>query len=191
MIPRRKLLPAAWLRAGPLPGGSISLSRRPCSGAEAALSEVIVGLNDLAQTLLGGPVPAIGVRMVPFHKFLIPCLDLVQGRGRRQIERIKGLLFQRTRLSPRFCGFRALMARSLIKKAKTIAKRRTLAGARGEMRAKGGFGSIYAKAPGRAVACQGIALESRDFGIAHAFEEIIALVELANMRFAEPGILLA
>lgn len=59
------------------------------------------------------------------------------------------------------------------------------------MRAKGGFGSVYPKSPGRAVARQGLPLESRDLGIAHALEEVITLVELANMSFAEPAILLA
>src|SRR5690606_37552821 len=116
-------------------------------------------------------------------------LDLVQGCGRREPERIERLLLHSARLPPRFRLFPGLRMGCLVKKAKRIAKRRCPAEPCLERRSEGGIRGIDAKVPGRPVAGQSLLLEGGDIVIAHSLEEVVAPVELANMLLAEPDVL--
>ena len=55
-----------------------------CSNsAESGLLEVIIGLDDLAQLVFRGAIPAIGVGVMAFHQLLEPRLDVGAGGVRR------------------------------------------------------------------------------------------------------------
>ena len=59
-------------------------------------------MDDLDQTILGGSVAAIGIRMVSFYQLLEPHFHLLRGRVDIETERVEGLTFSvadRARLS--------------------------------------------------------------------------------------------
>src|SRR5208337_3675441 len=66
-----------------LAGGSHSFSIAapgPDALAGARRPQIIIGLDDLAQTILAGTVAAIGIRMVALHQSLETHLNIVCGR---------------------------------------------------------------------------------------------------------------
>ena len=72
---------------------SIELGRS--ASDEPCLFQIVIGLDDFAQLVLGALVAAVGVGVVAFDQLLEARLDLGLRRRRREIERIQRLWLQR------------------------------------------------------------------------------------------------
>src|SRR5581483_4992058 len=118
--------------------------------------------------------------MEPFHKFLIPRLDLVQGGVMRQLQRV-----HRGDLKPRQLTFGPAGLAIFILFAEyrmaVMKIERCLTGAR--------LGAPLAHRPGGTVAEQRFFAELFDVAIVHALEEIPCLIVGAGMGGAEENII--
>src|SRR5580698_7903585 len=152
--------------------------RRGRSG-QAGGAQHSIGLNHLFQTLFGAPVAAICVGMEPFHKFLIPRLDLDQGGVVRQLQRV-----HRGDLKPRQLAFRAARLAIFIVLAEY---RMAVMKMRGALTGPD-LGAAPAQRPGGAVAENRFLAELFDIAVVHALEEIPCLVVRPGMGGAEEKI---
>src|SRR6185312_10033396 len=117
--------------------------------------------------------------MEPLHKFLIPRLDLVQGGGWFQLERIES-----SELQARYLALRTAWRLGLC----------VLIAAEGAVEFEAGERIVqtcraFSEWPGRPVAGDGVVAEAFDFALAHALEVVPRLVMGAGMGKAEPQML--
>src|SRR4051812_34938354 len=71
-----------------LPRGEKAVSR---GSAKACGFQIVIGLNDLAQPVLGGAIAAIRIGMVALHQGLETRLDLGAGSAELEAERVERL----------------------------------------------------------------------------------------------------
>src|SRR6185312_8453006 len=153
--------------------------RRRRRSGQAGGAQHAIGLDPLFQTLFGAPVAAVRVGMEPFHKFLIPRLDLVQGGVMRQLERVHRGDLQARQLTFGTAGLAVLILLAEYRMA-VMKIERCLAGT--------GPGAALAHRPGGAMTEQCLLAELFDVVVVHALEEIPRLIVRAGVRRAEEKI---
>src|SRR5262245_13353685 len=175
---------------------AIALLRRSRSGAAASAEadrlEIIVGLDDLPQALLGGAIAAIGVGVVALHQRLEPRLDLLRGGIRIEAQRVERLALGVARHA--VLGWPPRRARAgsfaeLVEHPERIVgvgKFRTEAGGMGARRRSA---AIHTYLPGRTMPDDRLLLVASDVVGAHPGKEIVRVVVLAHVVEAEPPVL--
>src|SRR3954470_7003133 len=143
-------------------------------------AEHAIGLDDLLQTLLGAPIAAVCVGMIPLHEFLISRLYLLQRRGSVKVQYIQ-CAFLHTRHATLWRSWSRLLGR-VPENAKVVLKRRgSLALARPS--------PAFAQRPGRAVSDHGGISKCIDLTFAHPAEVVPGFIMVARMFQAEPEML--
>ncbi len=167
-----------------------------CSGrlrsrsAVADRLEVVVGLDDFAQLVLGRAVAAVRIRMMALHQRLEPCLHILGRRVGIEPERVERLALgvaHAARLRP--LGTAARAATEVAKYAERIDGVGEFRLEARRMRACGRPPAVHAHLPGRTMPDHRVLLIARDVVGAHPGEEIIAVIVLPHVLKAEPPIL--
>src|SRR5262249_14402825 len=163
------------------------------ASAETHRFEIVIGLNDLAQPVFAGTIAAIGVRMMALDQGLEADLDLNGGRPPLEAGRV-GRPSSGIGDAPAAAPAQILAA-TRAGGTKVAEQTERIVGAfevglePRRMRARAWAAAVHAHLPGRAVAEHRLFLIAGDVGLAHAGEEIIRMIVLADMSEAEAPVL--
>src|SRR5262249_41106848 len=151
-----------------------SQASEPCASDEARLLEIVIGLDDFPQLVLGPLVTPVGIGVMALHQLLEAVLDGGAIRTLGEVQRLQRLLLQGLQSARRF-GLVA--AKALLEKGVRIREGATEAALfLGTMDVAGSPG-----APSRPVADDGILLEGLHLRRAPALEVVVRGVKLPHM----------
>ncbi len=162
--------------------------REPVWSDQPGLFQIVIGLDDFAQLVLGARIAAVEVGVVQFHLLLEPRLDHLARGGNLKIERLQGLAFERLERAPAGLGLRPF-ACTPGEEIVRIVHTPTLAGLLVHVGARAVRPGIGTCLPGGPMADDAVFLIGRDLVVAPALEIIVRGVELADVVHAEEVIL--
>src|SRR5205085_689960 len=146
-----------------------------------------VGLNDVPQLVLAGPVAAVGVGMMTFHQNLEPRLDIAGARARFQPEHVERLAFGIAHDAA--LGRMALLeprSPAVLEQSERIVRVELPIGVLGAGRR--GALAVDPDLPGWTMAGDGFLLVPGDRVFAHSGKKIVRMIVLAHVMQAEAPI---
>src|SRR5262245_10613612 len=176
---------------------NFQLPLRPVTWAggssEAHRFEIVIGLDDLTQPVFGGTIAAIGVRVMALHQGLEANLDLNGGRPGLESERVErpsfGIVDDAALAPAQMLAVTGGGGAKVAEQTERIVGTFEIGLEPRRMRARAWAAAIHTHLPGRTVADHRLFLIAGDVGLAHAGEEIIRVIVLADMSEAEPPVL--